>query len=93
MYRNILFSAVLFFFMLLSACQQGVNASQNQSQSQSQPAPVFANETDFICGMQVQADFTDTCQYKGKTYAFCSESCKEEFLAAPETFLNKADNQ
>lgn len=89
MNRNILFSAVLVFSTLLSACKQGATSNQNQSQT----TTVFANETDFICGMKVQADYTDTCQYKGKTYAFCSESCKAEFQAAPESFLNKADNQ
>jgi YHS domain-containing protein len=49
----------------------------------------FANETDYICGMKVQTNWTDTCQYKGKVYAFCGESCKEEFQANPESFLNK----
>lgn len=93
MLRNILFSTTLGVFTLLSACNQAANTNQNQSQTQSQPAPVFANETDYICNMKVQADWTDTCRYQGKTYAFCSESCKEEFLAAPETFLNKADKQ
>lgn len=29
-------------------------------------------------------------EYKGRTYYFCSEQCKEKFLAQPETFINKA---
>ncbi len=47
----------------------------------------FANKTDYICGMEVQPDYTDTCSYEGKTYAFCSASCKEEFLKKPEQYL------
>jgi YHS domain-containing protein len=66
---------------LLFACKQ--KAPDTQS------ATGFANETDFICGMKVRANYTDTCHYKGKVYAFCSESCKEEFQANPESFLNK----
>lgn len=83
MYRNILFSVVLGFFALLTACKQGTNTNQGQA------APVFANQTDYICGMKVKADYTDTCHYNGKVYAFCSESCKEAFQAEPETYLSK----
>ena len=53
----------------------------------------FDNETDFICNMKVQADYTDTCHYKGKIYAFCSKSCKEEFQVDPDTYLSKEVNQ
>lgn len=67
--------------MLLFACKQKAPAIS--------AATAFANETDYICGMKVQADWTDTCHYKGKVYAFCGESCKEEFVTAPESFLNK----
>ncbi|MCU0347133.1 MAG: YHS domain-containing protein [Saprospiraceae bacterium] len=60
---------------------------------QNQPKPAteghvhFANKTDYICGMEVQADWTDTTTYAGKTYAFCAASCKEEFLKYPEKYL------
>lgn len=62
---------------------------------QNQPKPTtgegdhvhFANTKDYICGMEVQADWTDTCTYKGKTYAFCAASCKDEFLTDPEKYL------
>ncbi len=50
---------------------------------------VYANETDFICGMKVQPEYTDTCHYDGKVYAFCSASCKEEFQVNHVSFLNK----
>ncbi len=47
----------------------------------------FANETDYICGMAVRPTFTDTCTHAGKTYAFCSAGCKEEFLKNPDKYL------
>lgn len=85
MNRKIVFSTGLALLALLFACKQKAPATQS--------ATGFANETDYICGMKVQADWSDTCHYKGKVYAFCSESCKEEFLADPESFLNKPANQ
>lgn len=47
----------------------------------------FANKTDYICGMEVQAEWTDTCTHKGQTYAFCSPSCKADFLKEPDKYL------
>lgn len=72
--------AALLFAFASSACKQKTPANTAIS---------FANTTDFACGMKVQADYTDTCHYQGKVYAFCSASCKEEFQANPESFLNK----
>jgi YHS domain-containing protein len=82
MKNNLLLSA--FAAVLVSV---GVLASCKQETKTQGAAPAFANEIDYVCGMKVKADYTDTCTYQGKTYAFCSESCKEEFLAAPESFL------
>jgi YHS domain-containing protein len=62
-------------------------ACQNQPKPDADSHVHFANKTDFICGMDVQADWTDTCTYKGNTYAFCAASCKEEFLKDPEKYL------
>jgi YHS domain-containing protein len=65
-------------------------ACQNQARQGTEAAEShvhFANKTDYICGMEVQADWTDTCTYKGNTYAFCAASCKEEFLKDPEKYL------
>lgn len=89
MNQKILFSLSLSLLSLLPACKQPTTTNQTQVPA----APVFANETDYICGMKVQADWTDTCHYKGKVYAFCGTSCKEEFQAASESFLNKEKNQ
>ncbi len=43
--------------------------------------------TDPVCGMQVTAGETPhTCEFKDRTYWFCSASCLERFLAEPESF-------
>lgn len=85
MLRNILFTTITGLAALFFACKQG--GSPNPA------AATFANETDFVCGMKVKPEFTDTCHYQGKVYAFCSESCKDEFKANPESFLSKAGGQ
>ncbi len=43
---------------------------------------------DLICGMEV-SDSTYTAEYDGKTYFFCAEHCKEEFLKEPHKYLTK----
>ncbi|HEU4891618.1 MAG TPA: YHS domain-containing protein [Vicinamibacterales bacterium] len=41
-------------------------------------------EKDVVCGMQVDpAKAVATSQYGGKTYYFCSKSCKSRFDANP----------
>ena len=60
---------------------------QNQTNQAAGSHAHFANTKDFICGMDVQADWTDTCSYKGLTYAFCNAGCMEEFLKEPEKHL------
>lgn len=57
--------------------------------SSSKPAGAFANDLDFICGMEVMPDYTDTCHLNGKVYAFCSEYCKDKFKENPEKYLSK----
>ncbi len=43
---------------------------------------------DPVCNMQVdEEDAEFTAQYDGKTYYFCSESCKEEFQSDPEEYV------
>ncbi len=51
-------------------------------------------QTDPVCGMDVdekQAAATST--YKGKTYYFCAQSCKEKFDQSPEKYLTKTTDQ
>jgi len=45
--------------------------------------------TDVVCKMQIDkrtAEFTS--KYKGKTYYFCSASCKEKFDSNPGKYIN-----
>ncbi len=52
------------------------------------PDVQFDNKTDEVCGMEVEETFTDTCHYKDKVYAFCSEFCKDKFKSQPLKYLS-----
>ena len=44
-------------------------------------------ETDVVCGMQIDpSKAAGTSQYNGKTYYFCSASCKAKFDANPKRY-------
>jgi len=43
---------------------------------------------DPVCGMKIKKDEAKaTYEYKGKTYYFCMEGCKEKFAKNPEKFI------
>lgn len=43
--------------------------------------------TDPVCGMQVDpANAAGQSEYAGKTYYFCSKTCKEKFDREPANF-------
>ena len=51
----------------------------------------MASQIDPVCGMQVNdQQAAQKSQYQGKTYYFCSESCKTKFDQKPEQFTAKA---
>lgn len=80
-----LLPALIFFAI---ACTQNNTSNKTPGQPENTSTTAqFANETDFICGMKVSPEYEDTCHYRGKVYAFCSESCKESFLEDPEKYL------
>lgn len=44
-------------------------------------------ETDVVCGMKIDpAKAAGQSQYSGKTYYFCSASCKAKFDANPQQY-------
>ena len=50
---------------------------------------VCVHDNDLAC-VKIDVDSkTPTAEYNGKTYHFCSEDCKKEFVANPSKFLPK----
>ena len=47
---------------------------------------------DPVCGMEVtEEDAACTFEYRGRTYYFCAESCRDEFAEDPRSFLEHRD--
>jgi Cu+-exporting ATPase len=48
---------------------------------------VMAMVTDPVCGMRIDPDdAVATVEHEGKTYYFCSEVCRDAFVADPASF-------
>ncbi len=44
-------------------------------------------KTDPVCGMAIEAnDAVSTAEHQGVAYHFCSEACRQKFIAAPAQF-------
>jgi trehalose synthase len=50
-------------------------------------AGLAGEERDPVCGMRVDPQKALEYVYRGESYHFCSESCREQFKATPEYFL------
>ncbi len=43
---------------------------------------------DFVCGMEIDKDKSaGSYDYEGRTYHFCSESCRDDFGKDPKSFI------
>lgn len=51
--------------------------------------PKFVNAVDPICKMKTDENTKISAVYKNKTYGFCSNYCKDEFLKNPEKHAQK----
>jgi membrane fusion protein, copper/silver efflux system len=65
-----------------------MNSAPAQMASHSGEAKVVK---DLVCGMDVSPESSATLksQYKGETYYFCSEMCKNNFEAGPKKYMHK----
>jgi YHS domain-containing protein len=46
---------------------------------------------DPVCGMQVDEKKSPTSVSEGRKFAFCSQSCKDEFDANPKQYISSAE--
>lgn len=53
--------------------------------------PLIVDQTfDPVCGMSVDRPTAITSSFAGRTYAFCSESCRKKFEASPASYSTRA---
>ena len=95
--------AIMFLF---TACQSSATKKQEEVR-QNAPAMqahhsavddaykslAFDNKYDLSCGMPLTAGLSDTAQYKGKLYGFCSAGCKEDFKKNSKKLLSAAKSK
>ncbi len=75
---------------LLASCELSVGNKHSAEKKSSQalkPVSRFANVKDPICDMATQNDYTDTILVNGKTYGFCSATCKKTYLENPTKYV------
>ena len=49
---------------------------------------MFGKAKDPVCGMKVKKkEASATLEHGGKTYYFCSDSCKKEFIKNPAKYV------
>ena len=80
------FLAVAVLATAFSAC---ADKQEDQAQTEPQQTELAANMVvDPVCDMKVNKEETQfTSEYEGKTYYFCMETHKAEFVAHPEKYV------
>ena len=87
MFKSI--SLTLLLALFLTGCASTPDEPQKLAANQD-TCWVCVHENDLACIKIDVDDQTPTAQYSGKTYHFCSDDCKKEFVANPTKFLPKA---
>lgn len=48
---------------------------------------------DPVCDMEIdESEAAATAEYEDDTYYFCSEQCKDRFLADPERYVSRSES-
>jgi YHS domain-containing protein len=71
-------------------CQKAQETPAEQAGTQMEQATPAEEDVvivDPVCGMQVSKDSEWTAEYDGKTYYFCSQSCRDQFTADPMQYM------
>jgi YHS domain-containing protein len=71
----------------LGGCSAG-NASR-ESAGPSAECSVCRENGDLACLHVKVTDATPRAEYRGKTYYFCSDECREAFMKSPERYTGK----
>ena len=76
-------------------CQQAQEQPAEQAETQMEETMPMEEEmamVDPVWGMGVTEDWQWTAEYEGKTYYFCSESCRDEFMASPMEYMHDTEH-
>ena len=85
---SLLFWGALFFFMMRFGCGAHMMGGHGHHDRDD----TADKQRDPVCGMDVErANAKAATVYGGKTYYFCSTSCRDKFEAAPSSYVNAAE--
>lgn len=88
--NKILILTILIFTIVSCEKKEEIKVHQvdeEQMQAVNKLDVKVVNANDPVCGMSTAEFLSDTIQYNGEIYGFCSESCKNEFAKNPDKFL------
>jgi YHS domain-containing protein len=78
-------------------CQQAQETPAEQAETTIEEAVEEVIEEaapiDPVCGMEVTVESEWTAEYEGVTFYFCSEDCRDKFIATPGEFLKALDEE
>lgn len=78
-------------------CQQAQETPAEQAETAieetAEEVPVATAVIDPVCGMEVTEESEWTAEYEGVTFYFCSEGCRDQFIAEPGKFLEAAGEE
>jgi YHS domain-containing protein len=84
---TLLFWGLLFFLMMRFGCGSHIGGQGHGGHGKGDE-PSGGDTKDPVCGMTVDPQkSTAASAYRGKTYHFCSASCRDKFEQAPEKYL------
>jgi YHS domain-containing protein len=87
--KSKIFLAALLCVSMMSCAQETpkVKHKTKKETTQNKNAKTkFVNAVDPICKMKTDENTKVSAVYKNKTYGFCSDYCKDEFLKSPEKY-------
>ena len=88
---TLLFWGLLFFLMMRFGCGSHIGGHGRHGSHGKRDEPAGGATKDPVCGMTVDPEkSTAASTYRGKTYHFCSASCRDTFEQAPEKYLSGA---
>jgi YHS domain-containing protein len=92
---SILIWGGLFFFMMRIGCGAHMMGGHGHHDAHDDPVDTTDKETkDPVCGMTVDRQkSTAASTYRGKTYYFCSASCRDKFEHEPEKYASGATRE
>ncbi len=93
----IILGALFYLMIRKGGCGMGMGhghgkQGQDRSHGENHVLPKEAGDgtkrKDPVCGMDVDIDSAEQIHpYNGRTYFFCSETCRAKFVDSPEKFL------